>query len=68
MILQEFLELGQFVFVVAFSVILFHCINYPVLFRYAFLKLLYCVSLFACNKEKVFSLEILELLKTFVIF
>ncbi|KAK6634991.1 hypothetical protein RUM44_000240 [Polyplax serrata] len=33
MILQEVLELGQFVFVVAFSVVLFHCINYPILFR-----------------------------------
>ncbi|EEB19496.1 conserved hypothetical protein [Pediculus humanus corporis] len=33
MILQEFFELGQFAFVAAFTFILFHCINYPILFR-----------------------------------
>lgn len=32
MILQEVLELGQFIFVVAFSTFLFHCIDYSVLF------------------------------------
>uniref|UniRef100_A0A1B6D492 Autophagy-related protein 9 n=1 Tax=Clastoptera arizonana TaxID=38151 RepID=A0A1B6D492_9HEMI len=33
MILQEILELVQFIFVVFFSTFLFNCINYPVLFR-----------------------------------
>lgn len=33
MMLQEILELGQFVFVAVFSVFLFHCVNYPVLFK-----------------------------------
>ncbi|XP_076756941.1 autophagy-related protein 9 [Xylocopa sonorina] len=33
MILQEALELGQFIFVVTFSTFLFHCIDYSVLFK-----------------------------------
>lgn len=33
MMLQEILELGQFVFVVLFVTYLIHCINYPVLFK-----------------------------------
>ncbi|XP_067005756.1 autophagy-related protein 9A isoform X2 [Anabrus simplex] len=33
MMLQETLELLQFIFVVVFSTFLFHCVNYPVLFR-----------------------------------
>ncbi|XP_061934032.1 autophagy-related protein 9A isoform X2 [Apis cerana] len=33
MILQEALELGQFIFVVTFSTFLFHCINYSLLFK-----------------------------------
>ncbi|XP_015116924.1 autophagy-related protein 9A isoform X2 [Diachasma alloeum] len=33
MMLQEVLELGQFIFVVAFSTFLFHCIDYSVLFK-----------------------------------
>ncbi|CAK9827119.1 Autophagy-related protein 9A [Anthophora retusa] len=33
MMLQEMLELGQFVFVVTFSTFLFHCIDYSVLFK-----------------------------------
>lgn len=34
MMLQEVLELFQFVFVVVFSSFLANCVNYPVLFRY----------------------------------
>lgn len=34
MILQEFFELGQFIFVVTFSTFLFHCVDYSVLFKY----------------------------------
>lgn len=33
MLLQEGLELGQFLFVVSFTTFLLHCINYPVLFK-----------------------------------
>ncbi|XP_043262853.1 autophagy-related protein 9A [Colletes gigas] len=33
MMLQEMLELGQFIFVVTFSTFLFHCIDYSVLFK-----------------------------------
>ncbi|XP_034184864.1 autophagy-related protein 9 isoform X2 [Osmia lignaria lignaria] len=33
MMLQEAFELGQFIFVVAFSTFLFHCIDYSVLFK-----------------------------------
>ncbi|XP_078042423.1 autophagy-related protein 9 isoform X2 [Augochlora pura] len=33
MMLQEGLELGQFIFVVTFSTFLFHCIDYSVLFK-----------------------------------
>lgn len=33
MILQEALELGQFIFVVTFSTFLFHCVDYSVLFK-----------------------------------
>lgn len=33
MMLQEFFELGQFIFVVVFSTFLFHFVNYPVLFK-----------------------------------
>ncbi|KAG7212723.1 hypothetical protein KM043_012990 [Ampulex compressa] len=33
MMLQEVLELGQFIFVVTFSTFLFHCIDYSVLFK-----------------------------------
>ncbi|CAL7942786.1 unnamed protein product [Xylocopa violacea] len=33
MILQETLELGQFIFVVTFSTFLFHCVDYSVLFK-----------------------------------
>ncbi|XP_012135866.1 autophagy-related protein 9 isoform X2 [Megachile rotundata] len=33
MMLQEALELGQFIFVVTFSTFLFHCIDYSVLFK-----------------------------------
>ncbi|XP_066584747.1 autophagy-related protein 9A isoform X2 [Prorops nasuta] len=33
MLLQEVLELGQFIFVVSFSTFLFHCVDYSVLFR-----------------------------------
>ncbi|XP_046420102.1 autophagy-related protein 9A isoform X1 [Neodiprion fabricii] len=33
MILQETLELGQFIFVVTFSTFLFHCVDYSILFR-----------------------------------
>lgn len=33
MMLQETLELGQFIFVVIFSTFLFHCVDYSILFR-----------------------------------
>ncbi|XP_034935607.1 autophagy-related protein 9A isoform X2 [Chelonus insularis] len=33
MMLQEVLELGQFIFVVTFSTFLFHCVDYSVLFK-----------------------------------
>ncbi|XP_011304017.1 autophagy-related protein 9A isoform X2 [Fopius arisanus] len=33
MMLQEVLELGQFIFVVAFSTFLFHCVDYSILFK-----------------------------------
>lgn len=33
MMLQEVLELGQFIFVVTFSTFLFHCVDYNVLFK-----------------------------------
>lgn len=33
MMLQEIFELGQFIFVVAFSTFLFHCVDYSVLFK-----------------------------------
>lgn len=33
MMLQETLELGQFIFVVTFSTFLFHCVDYSILFR-----------------------------------
>ncbi|XP_043275095.1 autophagy-related protein 9A isoform X2 [Venturia canescens] len=33
MMLQEFFELGQFIFVVIFSTFLFHCVDYAVLFK-----------------------------------
>lgn len=33
MMLQEVLELGQFVFVAGFATFLLHCVDYPVLFR-----------------------------------
>ncbi|XP_047101234.1 autophagy-related protein 9A-like [Schistocerca piceifrons] len=33
MMLQELLELGQFVFVAGFATFLLHCVDYPVLFR-----------------------------------
>ncbi|XP_069678883.1 autophagy-related protein 9A isoform X1 [Periplaneta americana] len=33
MMLQEMLELLQFIFVVVFSTFLFHCVDYPILFR-----------------------------------
>ncbi|XP_031789618.1 autophagy-related protein 9 isoform X1 [Nasonia vitripennis] len=33
MMLQEVLELGQFIFVISFSVFLFHCIDYSILFK-----------------------------------
>lgn len=34
MVVQEFLELVQFIFVIAFSVFLLQCVDYSVLFRY----------------------------------
>ncbi|OXU30932.1 hypothetical protein TSAR_013160 [Trichomalopsis sarcophagae] len=33
MMLQEVFELGQFIFVISFSVFLFHCIDYSILFK-----------------------------------
>ncbi|XP_076683763.1 autophagy-related protein 9 isoform X3 [Andrena cerasifolii] len=33
MMLQEMLELGQFIFVVTFSTFLFHCVDYSILFK-----------------------------------
>lgn len=33
MMIQELLELGQFVFVVTFTTYMVHCVNYPVLFK-----------------------------------
>lgn len=33
MMIQELLELGQFVFVVTFTTYMIHCVNYPVLFK-----------------------------------
>ncbi|XP_032455508.1 autophagy-related protein 9A-like [Nasonia vitripennis] len=33
MMLQEILELGQFIFAISFSVFLFHCIDYSILFK-----------------------------------
>jgi hypothetical protein len=37
MMLQETLELLQFIFVVVFSTFLFHCVDYSVLFRYSYI-------------------------------
>ena len=33
MMIEEFFELGQFIFVVLFTLFLFHCVEYPILFR-----------------------------------
>lgn len=47
MMLQEVFELAQFIFVVAFSTFLFHCVDYSVLFKYVY----FCTRVSRCLRQ-----------------
>jgi autophagy-related protein 9 len=56
MVLQEFLELVQFVFVIVFTVFLRQCVDYKILFRLAFVHVARLVRIFKCLFIRIYEI------------